>query len=116
MSYDIYLVDEEDKTCIVKRHKEGGTFVANGTNDAHLNVTYNYSDDLHLALDEEEGIRWLYGKSGKECTARLEAAVKALGTKRDDNYWERTPGNAGYALSILLKWAKEHPTARFTGD
>ena len=116
MSYDIYLVDKEDKTCIVERHKEGGTYVANGTEEAHLNVTYNYGEGFHKALDERNGIRWLYDKSGAECIERLTGAVKVLGTTRSDNYWEKTPGNAGYALSILLKWAEMHPTARFTGD
>jgi hypothetical protein len=116
MSYDVYLVDEEGETCTVERHKEGGTYVLNGTEEAHLNVTYNYSGDLHQALDEDDGIRWLYNKTGAECLERLKGAVKVLGTTRSDNYWEKTPGNAGYALSILLKWAKEHPTARFTGD
>lgn len=26
-------------------------------------------------------------------------------------YWADTPGNAGYALSILLAWARQHPGA-----
>jgi hypothetical protein len=116
MSYDIDLVDEEGKICKVKRHAEGGTYVVGGTEEAHLNVTYNYSDHFYETLDEEEGIRWLYGKSGRECTTRLEAAVKALSTERSNDYWEKTPGNAGYALSTLLKWAKEHPNAKFRGD
>lgn len=116
MSYDIDLVDEEGEVCKVERHKEGGTYVAGGTEEAHLNVTYNYSELFQKELDEGDGIRWLYGKSGRDCTDRLESAVKALGTKCSDNYWEAVPGNAGYALSILLKWAKEHPDAKFEGD
>jgi hypothetical protein len=29
-----------------------------------------------------------------------------LGVECDDDYWKPTPGNAGYALSVLLSWAK----------
>ena len=32
------------------------------------------------------------------------------------DYWAATPGNAGKALNILLKWAKQFPDATFKGD
>lgn len=44
---------------------------------------------------------------------RLRIAVNTLGTVRDNDYWKPTPGNAGYALAILLKWAGQYPEARF---
>ena len=51
----------------------------------------------------------MHKKTARDTTARLERAVETLGTQRDDDYWKPTPGNAGYALSILLKWARQHP-------
>ena len=115
MSYDIDLC-ENSKICSVDRHYEGGTHCLHGTEDAHLNVTYNYNCFYRKHVDEELGIRWIYGKTGEECAGRLEYAVSVLGTERDDDYWKPTAGNAGYALSILLGWAKQHPNAVFSGD
>jgi len=46
----------------------------------------------------------------------LQKAISLLGTERDPDYWKATEGNAGYALSILLGWARLHPTAKFGGD
>jgi hypothetical protein len=59
------------------------------------------------------GIHWLNKKKASKTIERLEEAVKELGTEKSNNYWESTPGNAGYALSILLKWAKQYPDAIF---
>jgi len=39
----------------------------------------------------------------------LKRVVDKLGVKRFENYWAPTPGNAGYAASILLRWAKQYP-------
>lgn len=113
MSYDINLVNEEGHICTVETHKEGGTHTLKGSNKASLNITYNYAPFYRNTIDEKQELRWLYGKTGNECIERLEHAVKMLGTKQSSDYWEATPGNAGYAISILLKWAKEHPNARF---
>lgn len=131
MSYDIYL--EKDGKCVeVDNHSEGGTYAMGGTTQAHLNVTYNYGWFYYHFLDKRKGIRWLYGKKAKDCIARLEKAVKILGTNQYEeciegadwqdrknyrvHYWAPTPGNAGYALNILLQWAKQHPEAVFGGD
>ena len=78
-----------------------------------LNVTYNYGPLYHKALDREDGLDWLNGKVAEDVTPKLESAVLSLGQRRSENYWERTPGNAGYALSILLAWAREHPNGVF---
>jgi len=115
MSYDLGLY-YDDKVALVARHEEGGTYVLGGTADAELNITYNYSGFYYQYLDEEKGLRWLYGKTGAETVERLEKAVGILGTCRDDNYWNQTLGNAGYALSILLEWARQHPEAIWEGD
>lgn len=122
MSYDIGMTYPPCPTCkvrptvVVDAHEEGGTYVLGGTDCANLNVTYNYAKHFFEALDPERGIRWLYGKTGRECAARLERAIIQLGTARDGDYWAATPGNAGHALSILLRWARKHPDAVFDGD
>ncbi len=140
MSYDIHLSNPgRERSVIVNHFKEGGTQPLNGTNEADLNITYNYGWFFFHLLDKDKGLRWLYGKKAKDCIKRLENAVKELGTNRyyrhpdgfkfnNDkehdfetesmihDYWAPTPGNAGYALNILLEWAREHPEAVFDGD
>lgn len=135
MSYDVYLEDrtaepwcsygkaegmfDGSEPCSnpcypaveVARHAEGGTYQLGGTNAAELNVTYNYGRFYYPQLPE--GLRTLHEKRAADCIEMLEERVQALGTNRDGDYWAATPGNAGYALSILLAWAKEHPDAVF---
>jgi len=115
MSYDLGLY-YKDIPAEVDIHEEGGTYAIGGIPDAELNVTYNYSKFYYEHLDEKDGLRWLYGKKGSETIERLKKAVKVLGVRRSDDYWKATRGNAGYALSILLKWAKQHPEAVWNGD
>ena len=111
MSYWVYLQDE-GKSVTVSNHKEGGTHAVSGTTQAELNITYNYGsfyrDHLH-----KDGLKGLHDKKAKDCVNALACAVSVLGTERDDDYWANTPGNAGYALSILLEWARIHPEAVF---
>ena len=116
MSYNIYLKDRNDEVVVVPKFAEGGTYAVGGTTGADLNVTYNYSKFYYAYLDTVLGIRWLYGTKGSDCLERLESAIAVLGTERSSDYWEATPGNAGYALSILRDWAKLHPGAVFDGD
>lgn len=112
MSWWVSL-SKEGKLVEVESHAEGGTYCLGGTVAADLNVTYNYSQFFFQCFGQN-GLNWINGKKAKSVTKLLEKAVRKLGTKRDDNYWKRTPGNAGYALSILLKWAKQHPEAKFS--
>lgn len=84
-----------------------------GTEDAELNVTWNYGKFYHQWFDKEKGLKWLDNKMAKETIPRLEAAIKFLGKKPSTSYWDANPGNAGYALSILLEWAKQHPRAKW---
>lgn len=109
MSYWVSLEDGDGK-CFESQEKiaSGGTRQVGGTTETTLNVTYNYGKHYgkHLAPDS---LRWLHGKKGDETQDRLASAVDALGTEQSDDYWESTPGNAGHALSILLRWAKEFP-------
>ncbi len=110
MSYDVGLYNGGELVA-VSRHSEGGTYVVGGTDGAELNVTYNYCGYYREFLDTGDGLYWLHGKKAKDTVIRLEGAVAALGTERDRDYWKATLGNAGYALSILLGWAKQHPDA-----
>ncbi|MBL7169522.1 MAG: hypothetical protein ISS48_00710 [Candidatus Aenigmarchaeota archaeon] len=113
MSFDVKLLDKKGKICQVEKHTEGGTYVLGGTIDASLNITYNYSKLYSKYLDEKQGLRFLDGKKAKDVIERLRETVFILGIVRDRDYWKPTPGNAGYALVILLKWAKQHPEAMF---
>jgi hypothetical protein len=116
MSYDIEMTNRDGTELYVDRFEDGGTYRVGGTDVAELNVTYNYVHHFREHLDAELGIRWLYGKTGAGTVERLEAAVAALGTDRDQDYWCATPGNAGAALARLLAWAKQYPEGVFDGD
>jgi len=112
-----------NRAVLVDSHAEGGTYVLGGTTEAELNITYNYSsmfraagirlregDEGHQANDR---LFYLHGKTGQESIEPLSRAVEKLGTNRHNDYWKDTAGNAGYALSILLNWAKQHPDANW---
>lgn len=117
MSYDIDYLDEGGKYFeLGKPMEEGGTYGVGNTN-TELNITYNYSWYYYHFLDKEKGIRWLYGKKGKECIARLGKAIKHFeGEPTYKNYWADTPGNCVKPLKILLSWCKNFPEGTFSGD
>ena len=96
-------------TMLVDMHSEGGTYAIGGTDEASLNVTYNYSKHIYQYV--EGGLYSLNGKKALDTIEDLKRAVEGLGTERSNDYWEATPGNAGYALSILLNWAVQYPDA-----
>jgi len=106
MSWWVYLTGEDIKT---PRHEEGGTYCVGGTEGAELNITYNYSAHYHEVLNADDGLRWLHGKTAAETITALRNAVNKLGVIRSEDYWKSTPGNAGFALSILLTWAESNP-------
>ena len=112
MSYDVRLKDSEDKTVKVEAHEEGGTYALGGTPTAELNVTYNYSKVL-VEIWDGESLSLLNGKKASKVTKLLEDSVKVLGTEQDADYWKATEGNVGYALNILLGWAKQYPDSTF---
>ena len=105
----------------VEQHSEGGTSVLGGTTEASVSLTYNYGKYWWWAWQDiggpVDGVgtgtlgSMIGGKTGAETIDPLEKVVAALGTERADDYWEATPGNAGYALSTLLSWAKQYPDA-----
>lgn len=116
MGYSIRLVGEDGEIVRVSRHQEGSNFVIDGTTDAVIDITYNYVGHFRDTIDKRDGIRWLYGKHARLCIFILEDAVGKLGTVRGADYWEATPGNAGYVLHVLLMWARQYPDAIFMGD
>ena len=92
----------------VPSFSEGGTYAIGGSTEADLNVTYNYAPFFWEHLGEG-GLKSLDGKLAKDTIEVIEKAVQALGTERDNDYWKATAGNAGFALNILLSWAKLFP-------
>jgi len=115
MSYDISLCDKNGPCQLDHHNIQGGTYQAGGSNDAWLNVTYNYSPHFHRTMGEK-GIRSIYGKTGGESIPILESAIAEL---RDDvtlDYWESTEGNAKIALRGLLVFAKARPDGIWEGD
>lgn len=113
MSYWVYLQDEKNEPVKVKKHQEGGTYAVGGVDKAELNITYNYGKYYRKYLNRRAGLRWLNNKNASEVIKKLEQAVKELGIQRAEDYWEATSGNAGYALAILLSWARQYPDAKF---
>lgn len=120
MSYDIHLNDSVTGIPIeldAPHQMRGGTYVVGGTNEAWLNVTYNYGrfyrrDDVF----GEKGIRTIYGMTGAESIPVLERAIAALGDETSDNYWEATEGNAKRPLMQLLAFARMRPDGVWDGD
>jgi len=120
MSYSIELIDKTTQRAVtVARHTEGNTYPIYGTDNATIDITYNYAPFYYWALDKKKGIRWLYGKTGKRAIRRLQRAIaklEALGGKQAyKDYWAPTPGNAAHDLRILLGWARQYPAAIFEG-
>ena len=109
MSYDVSLLVNEIPVP-VDRLTEGGTFPVTGSIVAELNVTYNYAS-LYREVFGQDGLRWLNKKTASHSEEALELGVLVLGDCKHTDYWAPTKGNAGHALSILLKWAKQNPKA-----
>lgn len=119
MSYDIELLDPVTKETIIldaPHDMRGGTYALGGTDQAWLNVTYNYGKHYYRVIGEH-GIRTIYGKTGAESIPILERAVAALGDDVDpDDYWNPTEGNAKRALLQLLALARLRPDGVWAGD
>ena len=119
MSYDIDMKEPGTNEIITlnsPHHFKGGTYAIGGTNELTLNITYNYGKFYRDTIDSEEGIRWIYGKTGEEVLPMLEDAVAKLGIKQSFDYWEATPGNAGHALLGLIAFCRLRPDGIFEGD
>jgi hypothetical protein len=87
---------------------KGGTYCLGGTTEAHLNITYNYSPHykrVFAAQGLNDGIRSIYGMTGKDSIPILIAAANMLKSDVSDNYWDPTEGNARAALLQLAQLA-----------
>lgn len=118
MSYDVYLNDPVTEQVIkleAPHEMRGGTYAMGGTNEAWLNITYNYGKHYYRVLGED-GIRAIYGKTGAQATVMLENAIAQLGDDVDADYWKATEGNAKRALMQLLAFARLRPDGVFSGD
>lgn len=89
----------------------GGVYQIGGTDEAWLNVTYNYAPHYFRVLDSERGIRVLGGMTGEVSIPRLNAAIAQLGQDVSADYWEPTEGNARKALETLRSFAEMRPDA-----
>lgn len=125
MGWNIELVSDKGEMLEVPAFLAGGiveatydtatdTMTPIPTVRARMSCTFNYSQlfrsvygvdmPLHLVFD---------GMIADEAIPLLEEGVAALGTFQSDNYWEATPGNAGYILSVMLLWAQAQPNGVF---
>mgnify|MGYP001161874989 FL=1 len=119
MSYDIYLKEPISKETIhfeEKHYLTGGTYAMGGTNEAWLNITYNYGEHYYQLLDKEKGIRFIYGMTGAESIPVLKETISKLKDDVVDDYWKPTEGNAKLALLKLLALAQMRPDGIWDGD
>ena len=117
MSYNIQLNNPDGTVATVPDGHDlrGGTYVLGGTDDAWLNVTYNYSPHFYRTMGEK-GIRAIYGMTGRESLPMLTQAIDALGADIHPDYWKPTEGNARAALVNLRQLAMACPDAVWNGD
>jgi len=116
MGWDVELrvKDEEGKWHIAetKPHYAGSIIEFGGSHHCEMTVTFNYSR-FYSQVFPEKGFRWLNDRKASDAIPVLEDGIKALGTRTTGSYWDESPGNAGYILTVLLEWAKEHPDGVF---
>ena len=113
MSWWVCLEDKGGQAVAVDLFEEGGTHVLGGSEEAELNVTYNYGGLFRAAFDGMGLKEALDGKQAFPMIALLVRGIEQLGDAPDGDYWAATPGNAGHALAILLRWAQHHRWAYF---
>jgi hypothetical protein len=125
VSYRIRLCRPNGEIVVLpEKHTEGSTYVAGGTSDAELNVTYNYAPYFRKIFPVApgkshslNGVRSLYGMTAEASIPVLEAAIAQLGDDVDPDYWKATEGNAKKALQTLLMFAKNaSPNSMWEGD
>lgn len=121
MSYDIRLVDKDTGdtlTAAFTPNREGTYCIINGAERrCSFNITYNYADHFYKHIDEDKGIRAIYGMTAKDSIPLLKKAISKLGDDIDPDYWKSTEGNAKEALRGLLIIAEAaDPEGVWTGD
>lgn len=110
MSWDFWM-EEEKHTCPICGRSAPPL-------DYDDNYTYNVSPMFYEAIEQNEGIRFLDGKTGKECTPILEHAIDDM-LNYPSKYDKMAEGNAGWGdrtgamklLSRLLRWCSASPNA-----
>ena len=113
MGWDIQYVDENGDCVKVDNLTYGSTVAIGGSDDADMSLTWNYSPFYFRSVNKDTGLRWINLQKGEDVKEVLEKAVKELGTEQAEDYWADTPGNAGHALSILLRWIEKNPKGIF---
>lgn len=97
---------------VVKRFAEGGKQIINGSTEAELNVTYNYSEILERVLGHTFSDA-LDNKKAGDVVELLGHAMMILDTDVSTDYWQATEGNVRVVISRLLMWAEQCPDAIF---
>ena len=119
MSYDIRLKEPVTKETILfkqKHHVTGGMYCIGGTQEAWLNVTWNYAPIFRRVIHYKKGIRAIYGMTGAESIPILKSAIDSLKNDETNNYFDPTEGNARKALCGLLAFAQMRPDGIWDGD
>lgn len=135
MSYDISLrepVTGEQVYFDEPHQMKGGTYALGGTNEAWLNIIYNYARWYYRNdVFGKDGIRAIYGMIGADSIPIIERAIKALENCKENlsdeeikkfeeggstGYWLPTRENAIKPLYQLLAMAKMRPDAVWEGD
>ena len=112
MSWDVYIRNEVGDAVQIpyKELPTGGIYLVGCEDeekvDARLNVTYNYSQ-FYRKLRGEASLYHLHEMPVLKAIPIIESAVWALGTKRHEDYWAKTPGNAGAALNDIFNMCWE---------
>ncbi len=122
MGYD-YEITEQFRPC---KHCGRSDLGRNRT----LYTSYNHGWAFYEYLDEEKGLRWLYGKKGKDTVAELERVLECLehleGWSKNCetnpelgdgwNTKELVVGNAHYFTKHALQTAIDIPEGVWCGD
>lgn len=104
MSYDITAIDTLDNIIEVEHHFiTGGTYSISGTNEATLNITYNYSEIIEKVI--WGGIKTLHDMKVIDSIGLLNKAIVKLNDDKVNDYWKATEGNVKDALKNLRELA-----------
>jgi hypothetical protein len=98
LSYNI-SIERDDEILKIPLHTEGGTYAMGGSDEADLNVTYNYSKLFRLAN--------LDGMTVNDALVILAHKVAEFGVNQSNDYWQVTPGNVGHACMVVMSWCME---------
>lgn len=109
MSFDVYLRGRHGETIQFDESHDikGGTYAVGGTNEAWLNITYNYAPILRRVMGMP--LRNLEGMRAGDTLTLLRFAISQLGDDLDSDYWKPTEGNVKQALQGLLALAEAAP-------